>query len=260
MGASGDAADQVVKVTLDGVDMILRLAGDGAKDLAALLIAESKKPKRTKGKASLAQMLKQKTPIKVFEIDDKSLKKFCEEAKKYGVLYHVLKNTDPKNHYCDILVREEDLDKVNRIIERNKLGRNNQDKVRSSVEKAKQKTKPVTVSVTESKPVPKRTVPDKSPEDAFIEELFRKPSQTEKNAVENPQVTKTGISPPSESLSRAKDTPKTKAQSGETVTGKKEPVRKQIEKYRAEIQKEKSATPDITKTINNKRSKDYGRT
>ena len=81
MSTSGDAAEQVVRITLDGVQSVAKISGQGALELAKLLISEMKAPQRTKGRASLHTMLKSKKPIKVFEIDDKSLKKFCEEAK-----------------------------------------------------------------------------------------------------------------------------------------------------------------------------------
>ena len=74
MGASSDAADQIVKITLDGVQTAAKITGEGALELAKLLIRELKMPQQTKGRASLAKMMKSQKPIKVFEIDDKSLK------------------------------------------------------------------------------------------------------------------------------------------------------------------------------------------
>ena len=105
MGSSGDAAEQVVRMSLEGVETIAKITGKGAENLAKLLIAEMKKPQRTKGRASLMSMLKQKKPIKVFEIDDKSLRTFCQEAKKYGVSagrYSTMKTIAAANGNSDI--------------------------------------------------------------------------------------------------------------------------------------------------------------
>lgn len=44
-----------------------------------------------KGKARLDSLLKSGKELKVFAIRHEDLKKFCEEAKRYGVLYSVLK-------------------------------------------------------------------------------------------------------------------------------------------------------------------------
>ena len=59
-------------------------------------------------------------PLKIFTIRAEDLKKFSQEAKKYGVLYCAL--ADKKNSkidgMVDIMVREEDASKMNRIAER----------------------------------------------------------------------------------------------------------------------------------------------
>ena len=70
MSTSGDAAEQVVRMSLEGVETVAKISGKGALELAKLLLAEMKKPQRTKGRASLMTMLKQGKEIKVFEIDD----------------------------------------------------------------------------------------------------------------------------------------------------------------------------------------------
>lgn len=94
MNASGDATEQMVRMSLQGVEVAGKLSMDGAERLVKLILSALKDTKRTKGRASLNTMLKSRQPIKVFEIKDKELKKFCQEAKKYGVMYHVLKDRD----------------------------------------------------------------------------------------------------------------------------------------------------------------------
>lgn len=191
MNASGDAAEQIVRMTLQGVEVAGKMSMDGAERLVKLILASLKDTKRTKGKASLNTMLKSKKPIKVFEIDKKELLKFCKEAKKYGVMYHVLNDRKSKDEKCDIMVRAEDAPKVNRIFQRFNLGANNKATVRASLEKAKGDIK---------KPKEKQ-IPEKSVEDKFIDELFAKPRQKEKSELENPSMAKTGKSRPSEPTS-----------------------------------------------------------
>lgn len=59
--------------------------------------------KKTRGKIRLTNMLKSGKELKVFAVRDGELRKFCEEAKKYGVLYCVLKDNNaagwPYRHY-----------------------------------------------------------------------------------------------------------------------------------------------------------------
>lgn len=192
MSTSGDAAEQVVRISLDGVGMLLRFAGEDARSLTKMLIRELKKPHRTKGKASLWQMMKQKKPISVFEIRASDLRRFCEAAKKYGVMYHVLK--EKNSDKCDILVRAEDASKVNRIFERFEIGANNTAHILSELER----------TLKHQKQEPERTEPEKSPEARFVEELLRTP-QKEKAQSNNPSLAGVERSQPSAPTSQTRE-------------------------------------------------------
>lgn len=118
MNTSADAADQIVSMTLNGVEVAAKITGTGAKELAILLYAILKDQKKTKGKTRLTSMLRSGKELKVFAVKDTDLEKFCKEAKKYGVLYCVLRDKDSKDGLTDIMVRAEDASKINRIFER----------------------------------------------------------------------------------------------------------------------------------------------
>ena len=123
MNPGGDAAEQVVRLSLEGVEVAAKISGNGAKNIALLLYATLKQEQKTKGKARLTSMLKSGKELKVYTITQKDLAKFSQEAKRYGVLYCVLKdrkNTDP-NAAVDVIARAEDASKIQRITERFKL-------------------------------------------------------------------------------------------------------------------------------------------
>lgn len=122
MNHSGDVAEQVVRMTLEGTEVAMKITGAGAKQVAILLYAILKDQKKTKGKTMLTNMLKSGKELKVFAVRDADLPKFCNEAKKYGVLYSVLKDKDANDGITDIMVRAEDASKINRIFERFQLG------------------------------------------------------------------------------------------------------------------------------------------
>lgn len=178
MNASGDAAEQIVRMSLQGVEFVGKMSLDGAERLVKILLSELKAPKRTKGKASLSTMLKSNKPIKVFELKDEDLKKFCQEAKKYGVMYHVLKDKDKNDGKCDIMVRAEDSSKVNRIFQRFNLGANNKATIRANLDKNR-------ASIKQPR---EKEKPEKSAEDLFIDELFSKPQHKEQTTSENPSL------------------------------------------------------------------------
>ena len=103
MSYSGDAAEQVVRMSLETGEVAVRLAGSGAKQLAILIYAILREQKKTAGKARLTNMLRSGKELKVFAIRDSDLQLFCREAKKYGVLYCVLKDRDATDGLTDIM-------------------------------------------------------------------------------------------------------------------------------------------------------------
>ena len=136
MAYSDDAAEQVVKIALEGTEMAARITGAGAKQVAILLYAVLKDQKRTKGKTRLTTMLRSGKELKVFSVKDEDLKKFCQQAKKYGVLYCVLKDRDATDGITEIMVKAEDASKVNRIFTRNNLSSVDLASVRSELEQS----------------------------------------------------------------------------------------------------------------------------
>lgn len=123
MNYGGDAAEQVVRMSLEGVEVAARITGTGAKNIAILLAAVLKEEQKTKGKARLTNMLKSGKELKVYTIQNQDLKKFSEEAKRYGVLYCVLKDKNGKSDTAvvDVIARAEDASKIQRITERFQL-------------------------------------------------------------------------------------------------------------------------------------------
>ena len=89
MNYSGEAAEQVVRMSLNGVEVAAKISGKAAERLAVLLYTVLREQKKTRGKIRLTNMLKNGKELKVFAVRDNELQKFCEEAKKYGVLYCV---------------------------------------------------------------------------------------------------------------------------------------------------------------------------
>lgn len=117
---SSDSAEELIKIYLDGVEVALRIAGTGAKNIGAMLIAMSKEKSQTRGKARLGNMIKSGKPLSIYTIKAEDLKTFQQEAKRYGILYCALvsKKNTKIDGMVDIMVRDEDAAKLNRIAER----------------------------------------------------------------------------------------------------------------------------------------------
>lgn len=123
MDASEQAAEQIVRMTLAGSEIALKLTGAGAKNVAAALMATAAGSEKTKGKARLGTMLKSGKELKVFQLKQKDLERFAQEAKRYGLLYTVVKPEDKGAPTLDIMARAEDASKINRILENLGYGR-----------------------------------------------------------------------------------------------------------------------------------------
>lgn len=170
MSYTNEAADQVVRLSLNGVEVAAKLSGSAAKQLAVMLYAILKDQKKTKGKIRLTNMLRSGKELKVFAVQDKDLQTFCTEAKKYGVLYCVLKDKNATDGITDIMVRAEDAAKVNRIFTRFGLATVDMAAVKTEILRETAKDTPATAEP----PMPtdaENTDRQDSNED-FVRELF----------------------------------------------------------------------------------------
>lgn len=137
MNTSSDAAESVVRMSLQGMEVALKISGVGVKNVAAILLAFAKGQQKVKGKTKISNLLKSGKELKVFAIPQKDLKKFTEEAKLYGVLFSAIidkKNPDP-NGFVDIMVPIDDASKVNRIISKLEIATVDTATIRTEVEK-----------------------------------------------------------------------------------------------------------------------------
>lgn len=199
MNNSGDVAEQVMRMSLEGAEVAVKLTGTGALKLAQVIYRTLKEDTKTKGKARLTSMLRSGKALKVFTVKEEHLKRFSEEAKKYGVLYCVLRDKQSPDGCCDIMVRSEDASKINRIVERFNIATVDSASVRTEVKDGQEKN-------AQTKTTPEKERPGKSQEDILLDDILRKPTSPEKNAPENPFVERTERSSQSESTSRTQST------------------------------------------------------
>ncbi len=265
MSYSGDAAEQVVRLSLETGEVAVKLAGEGAKQLAILLYAILREQKKTKGKTRLTNMLRSGKELKVFAVKDSDLQLFCREAKKYGVLYCVLKDRDATDGLTDIMVRAEDASKINRIFERFNLATVDMAEVRREIEQsreAQQNAAPEAPAAAEPMteqevddlldamlspppeqegelPVPERTAPEPEQDmDEFLAAVLGASPTREEGQTENPTEGRIEKSRQSEPTSK----PKEPAAPGTSDPQERSrpSVRKELDAIKAE-QREKAA-------------------
>lgn len=120
MNTSGEVADMMVKEGIQITESAVKLAGLGAKNLAAIIIAMMNDKTKMQGKTNLKQLLKAEKPLCILQIKEADLKKFNAEAKKYGVLFNAVTDKTNDTGLCDVIAKQEDVTKLNYIME--KLG------------------------------------------------------------------------------------------------------------------------------------------
>ncbi len=245
MNTGGEAAEQIVRMSLEGFEVAARITGAGAKNIAILLYSILKEEQKTKGKARLTNMLRSGKELKVFTVKSGDLKKFTQEAKKYGVLYCVLadrKNKDPDAE-VDVIARAEDASKISRIVERFSLASVDTASIVTEAEKSKgekakaDKTADVKdADAKDGQPEPDVGVEEKAEKDRLMDALMGKPLQKEENAP-NPSVAKTEKSPLSEPTLKQQRKP---AEGATMAKAEKPSVREELRKIK-ESRKEQEA-------------------
>jgi len=228
MNSGADAADQVVNMSLRGIEVIAKITGLGAKNLATYLYAVLKDQKRTKGKTRLEALLRSGKELKVFAVKHEDLQKFTQEAKRYGVLYCALRDKKSLDGMCDIMVRAEDASKINRIVERFKLATVDTASIKSEIQKSRAAKQPEKVSGEKAAdgktPAEKGTPAEKSPDD-FLDEIMEKPGQPEPATPQNDNP-----NPTTATAEKSRPSEPTSERSGKSVegTGTIEPERKSV--------------------------------
>ena len=232
MNQSSDAAEQIVRMSLEGFEAAAKVTGSGAKNIAVLLYTIMKNREQTSGKSKLSSMLKSGKPLTIFTIKKDDLAKFQQEAKRYGILYCALvdKKDKSKDGIVDIVVRKEDSARINRIVERFKFAEFNKAEIISSIEKNRE-------SVNKGK--------EQTPNSRV--------KKKEDNSL-NPHLAKTEKSPLSKPFSEVQKTSPIK---GNNLKSKKPSVRAKLNDYKKEI-KDKSVSKEINIDKNINKSK--GRT
>ena len=241
---TSDAAEAVIKFYVEGMEVALKVLGAGAKNLAVMLYVMSKDKKTSKGRVKLNDMLKTGKSLQLFALDKKDLKKFHEEAKYYGVSYCMLANKKDKANdgMVDILVKEDDALRINRIIDRYKLAAIDTVSVRSEINKDKINDM---VSNAEKDNTYVANL------DELANELLSPPKTEE---VSNPELATTEKNPLSERSYKSRDN------LGVNSNSKKPSVRAELTEIKEELKRSNSSNKRNinrdTKISKNKRKKE----
>ncbi len=261
MNTSGEAAEQIVRMSLEGVEIAAKISGAGAKNIAILLYTILKEEKKTNGKARLTSMLRSGKELKVFTVKNADLETFTKEAKKYGVLYCVLADRKNKDPYAevDVIARAEDAPKISRIVERFHLASVGKGSVLVEPEKEGNARggKPGRGGEPgkEGQPGPDAETEKK---DKLMDALLKTPAQEEKAV--NPLTAETGSCPLSEPISgRQMQSAEETIKAAEEKPSVKKELQKIREGRRESEQAGSTGQEKKGKTVQEKKHRDTGK-
>ncbi len=238
MNTSGEAAEVLIRIYLEGAEVGLRLTGCAAKNIAAALIALNKEQKFSTGKTKLSKMIRSGKDLKIFSIRQSDLRKFTQESKTYGVLFCALMSKKEKdsNGLIDIMVRAEDASKVNRIIEKFNLSTPDITTIKREVEKDISKLNSIDVET-------------KSKETKILDDIKNKPLNKEKGEHSNPELAQTEKNPLSEHTLKGKENLEVGTKLERTS------VREKIKKIKDDMKKSNLGKSEIKKTEKRRETK-----
>lgn len=116
LSLEGDTADKMVHEGLEITETAIKLAGLGAKNLAALLLALLRDNVKLKGKTSMNRLLRDGKQLATFTIKKEDLAAFRAKAGK-RFLFTAVGHIGNDKKMCDILAPAEHTGDVNRILE-----------------------------------------------------------------------------------------------------------------------------------------------
>lgn len=238
MNTGGEAADQVIRISLNGMEVAAKISGKAALEIANMLYAVMKDQKKTKGKTRLENLISTGKPLSVFTLKSSDLASFQKEAKKYGILYYAVRNQRSNfDGMVDIMVKTEDSSRINRIVERFKLSDVSQTaQVKTDIEKTR--------ATKKQKAEQEIVRPTKSPQTIQKEEQELSSLQKEENSV-NPKVTKTTKSRPSEPIFNP-------VVEGTNDKQEKPSVRAELKQIKKELEKETTLKDKDNVKVNKK--------
>ena len=265
MNTSGEAADQIVKIFMDGAERLVRLSGSGVKHGTVLVYSLAKEQHKTKGKARLSNMLKSGKTLKVYTFKDSDLPQFKKVASQYGILYSILKEKDNTGGVFDVMVRAEDENKIARIIERFKFAQVDVSTLRAEVVKETEQSQEEVKEnpTTDAQTPPETEHPTKSEAQRVADDIFSEPQQGDKATPQNPLIARTettrsektmeqssSLKSPTSVLSERESntTVNTKTDAERDRGGERKPsIKKRIEEIKKEREKRAKRIPEKNK-------------
>jgi len=153
---NGEAADEVVRMVVNGSEVAIRLTGSAAKNLAAILAAWAKNHKKVYGKTSIMKLLRSGEELQVLSMTKEQYLDFKASAKKQ-VLFAPFVDKKSEDGKVDVVIAARSIPLVNHILDR--IGYTH---VEPDKEEPSKKDTPSRRSSSDARQQPEARQPDRS--------------------------------------------------------------------------------------------------
>ena len=174
MNTSGEAADQVVRMALQTGEVALKIYRGRSKAACRFDLCHFERSEKNKRQSAAGDTGPHRETIDCILCERERHKEFVKEAKRYGVLYCAVRNPrGSKDGKVDLIVKEEDASRINRIVERFKFASVSEvAKIKSEIVRSREeKGAEAPDHKRAGQPEPEKGIPEKSDADKLVDEL-----------------------------------------------------------------------------------------
>lgn len=118
MGSAGDAAEQVVRISLSGTEYLIRIAGRGVENIGKLIMTAIAGKQKTQGADRLKNMLESGTKLSVYSFKNEDFKKIRKGCREYGIRCEAVKLPKKISDSFDVFVNYVDTVRFERMVSR----------------------------------------------------------------------------------------------------------------------------------------------
>ena len=117
MDVSAEAADVVVRESLQATELAAKLAVDGLKNVAALLLAIARQDMKVVGETTAKRLARDPAPAVVIPIKAEDKAKFQKLAKEFGVLYFFAQKKGNNSGILNVVSNQNYAAQLNAVME-----------------------------------------------------------------------------------------------------------------------------------------------
>lgn len=117
MDVSAEAADLVVKESLQATESAAKLLGSGIKNVAALLLALARDDYKVVGKTNSKRLARDPAPAEVLRIRKEDIGQFQKLAKEFGVLFFFAQKKGNESGYVNVVSSQNYAPQLNAVME-----------------------------------------------------------------------------------------------------------------------------------------------